>query len=182
MNRVFSPDSYITVRDGTQVCAFLNPTDPVRRDVPRALRGVMSIAAGRIAPGSRSHIHVHPAVTQVTYVTAGTLCAKMQDGAQPEPYQLIVPAGSAVVSEPGTLLQLCNETEADLELLYIVSPPYVLEIGDDARVRHDDSVVVAEDWNELESLDWRQWASATARRAARRRRSRALRRMSTNRR
>lgn len=177
MKRIFRPASFSPARDGTEVSGFLNPTDSTSSGLPWGLLDGMSIAAGRIAPRTRSWIHVHPAVTQVTYVVAGSLSATMQHPDEPEPYRLAVPAGSAVVTEPGTLLQLCNDTGAMLELLYIVSPPYVLEVGADAQVRHDDAVLVARDWNELDAVDWHPLSSEAGKRTARRRRARALKRM-----
>ena len=74
MKRIFRPGEFFIVPDGTQVSAFLNATDSTIADIPM-LDG-MSIAGGRIASGARSKIHVHPAVTQVTYVLSGDLTVK----------------------------------------------------------------------------------------------------------
>ena len=149
MNRIFSPGKFVTVPDGTEVSAFLNATDSTIGDLPPDVLEGMSIAAGRIAPGTRSKIHAHPAVTQVTYVVSGGLTVKMKDPGEAQPYVLEVAAGSAVVSEPGALLQLCNETEQDVEVLYIVAPSYVFEIGADGQVIYDDSIQIADDWEAI---------------------------------
>ena len=153
MNRIFSPGKFVTVPDGTEVSAFLNATDSTIGDVPPGVLEGMSIAAGRIAPGTRSKIHAHPAVTQVTYVVSGDLMVKMQHPGEAQPYMLEVAAGSAVVSEPGALLQLCNETEQNVDVLYIVTPSYVFETGADGQVIYDDSTLVAQDWDALDGLD-----------------------------
>jgi mannose-6-phosphate isomerase-like protein (cupin superfamily) len=113
----------------------------------------MSIAAGRIAPGTRSKVHAHPAVTQVTYVVSGDLTVKMKDAGAAQSYVLEVAAGSAVVSEPGALLQLCNETQLNVDVLYIVTPSYVFETGADGQVIYDDSILIAQDWDALDGLD-----------------------------
>jgi mannose-6-phosphate isomerase-like protein (cupin superfamily) len=170
----------MTVPDGTQVSAFLNATDSSLDDVPAGLLDAMSIAAGRIAPGVRSWIHAHPALSQVTYVVSGALTVKMKDPREPEPYLLEVPAGSGVVTQPGTLLQLRNESTRHVEVLYIVSPSYVFEVGEDGRVSHDDSILVAEDWAELGPGEWDAYATDEALRAARTRRTEALERLAAN--
>ena len=176
MKRIFSPNNFTAVADGTKVSAFLNATDSTLDDIPSSLPEALSIAAGRIAPGTRSWVHVHPAVTQVTYVVAGDLTVKMKDTRHADPYLLEVPAGSAVVSEPGTLLQLCNESADSVEVLYIVSPAYVFEAGNDGAVIYDDSILVGEDWGSPAPEHWNAFANeeamneVSARRAAARQR------------
>ncbi len=150
MKRVFRPGNFFTVPDGTEVSAFLNATDSTIADIPSGVLEGMSIAAGRIAPGTRSKIHVHPVVTQVTYVLSGDLTVKMKDPGEAQPYVLEVATGSAVISEPGAMVQLCNETEQSVEVLYIVTPSYVFETGEDGQMIHDDSIQVAEDWGALD--------------------------------
>jgi mannose-6-phosphate isomerase-like protein (cupin superfamily) len=128
MNHVFTPRGYFTVPDGTEVCSFLNATDVTESDVPWGALGEMSIATGRIGPKVHSWVHIHPAVTQVTYVYSGGLTVRMRDASSPEPYDLELRPGQAVVSEPGTLFQLRNDSDAAAEVLYIVSPSYVFEM------------------------------------------------------
>ena len=150
MKRVFHPGNFFAVPDGTEVSAFLNATDSTIAEIPSGVLEGMSIAAGRIAARTRSKIHVHPTVTQVTYVLSGDLTVKMKDPGEAQPYVLEVATGSAVISEPGVLLQLCNETERSVEVLYIVTPSYVFQTGEDGQVIHDDSIQVAEDWAALD--------------------------------
>jgi mannose-6-phosphate isomerase-like protein (cupin superfamily) len=151
MNRVFEPRGYFRVPDGTDVSAFLNATDATQDDVPWGVLGEMSIAAGRISPGVHSWVHMHPAVTQVTYLAAGQLAIRMKDPSSAEPYELSLRVGQAVVSEPGTLFQLRNDGEEVADVLYIVSPSYVFEMeGNDV---HDDAILVARTWEELASHD-----------------------------
>lgn len=148
MKRVFQPRGWFTVPDGTDVSAFLNATDAMQTDVPWASLGEMSIAAGRIAPNTQSSIHVHPVVTQVTYVLTGELVVRMKDASQAAAYDLPLQRGQAVVTRPGTLFQLRNEANAASEVLYIVSPSYVFEmVGDE--VIYDDAILVARTWEEL---------------------------------
>jgi mannose-6-phosphate isomerase-like protein (cupin superfamily) len=179
MKKIFRPKEFTAVADGTQVSAFLNATDTTPRDEPTAELDQISIAAGRIAPGVKSWIHTHPALTQVTYVVTGTLTVTMKDPREPEPYQLDIPAGSTVVSEPGTLLQLHNETSHEIEVLYIASPPYVLETDPYGEVVHEDSILVAQDWDGLDTDQWDAYASDAAKRKARRLRADALKRIAT---
>src|SRR5580765_5693383 len=127
MNRIFSARGFSTARDGTEVSPFLNATDVTQDDVPWSALGEMSIAAGRIGAKVHSWVHVIPAVTQVTYVCSGRLTVRMKDLASPEPYDLELRPGHAVVTQPGTLFQLRNDADAAANVLYIVSPSYVFE-------------------------------------------------------
>ncbi|MDH3642954.1 MAG: hypothetical protein OES38_12710 [Gammaproteobacteria bacterium] len=153
MKRIFHPDNFTTVPDGTEVSAFINPTDSVTGSWVEHLPESVSVAAGRIAPETLSWIHVLPLVTQITYVVAGNLTARMSKPGEDEPYALEVPAGAAIVTEPGTLLQLGNETEEPLAVLYIVSPSYVFETDAEDRVVYDDAILMAEDWKSLSHDD-----------------------------
>ena len=145
MNRVFKPRGFFTVPDKTEVSPFLNATDTMQEDVPWGALGDISIAAGRIKAGVHSSVHVHPVVTQVTYVVAGNLTVRMQATADAGYYDLILKSGQAVITEPGTAFQLRNDSGATVRVLYIVSPPYVFEMKGD-KVVYDDAVVVAEKW------------------------------------
>lgn len=153
MNRIFEPRGYIKVPDGTLVSAFLNATDATQPDVPWGALGEMSVASGRIEPGVSSWIHIHPAVTQVTYVVSGELIVRMKDPHSPSPYSLEPQPGQAVVSEPGTLFQLRNPYDVVAEVLYIVSPSYVFEMEGE-QILHDDSILVAKSWEELEAANY----------------------------
>jgi len=149
MQRVHRATRFFTVPDGTQVAPFLNAADSLQSELPWGCLGEMSVAAGRIEARTASAIHVHPLVTQVTYVTRGRLTVRMREAGPGETYSLAVPNGSAVVTRPGTLLQLANETDAVVEVLYLVSPAYVFEERD-GRVIYDDSLVVAAAWDEVD--------------------------------
>ncbi|MCP5060090.1 MAG: cupin domain-containing protein [bacterium] len=109
----------------------------------------MSIAAGAIGPRVSSWIHRHPAVTQVTYVVSGQLLIWMKEEDGGKPYSLRIRPGQAVVSQPGTLFQLCNEGDEPAQVLYIVSPSYVFEMDGDTVV-YDDAILVARTWDEFE--------------------------------
>ena len=108
MNRVFEPCSYFTVRDGTDVSAFLNANDVNQSDLPYGSLSGFSIAAGRIGAHKRSWIHMHPVVTQVTYVVSGNLVFRMKGPEDSNTYPLQTKAGQAVVTRPGRLFQLQN--------------------------------------------------------------------------
>jgi mannose-6-phosphate isomerase-like protein (cupin superfamily) len=149
MNRVFEPRHFSIVPDGTEVSAFLNATDTNQPDLPLGALAEMSIAAGRVRPRLHSAVHVLPVVTQVTYVVAGELTVRMKERDASASYDLRVKAGQAVVTRPGTLLQLRNDGNAVAQALYIVSPSFVFELNAGAVV-YDDAVVVAKSWKALE--------------------------------
>jgi mannose-6-phosphate isomerase-like protein (cupin superfamily) len=153
MNRVFEPCSYFTVRDGTDVSAFLNANDVNQSDLPYGSLSGFSIAAGRIGAHKRSWIHMHPVVTQVTYVVSGNLVFRMKGPEDSNTYPLETKAGQAVVTRPGTLFQLQNQSSTPANVLYIVSPPYVFEMEGD-RVVYDDAILVARSWEEREVAEY----------------------------
>jgi mannose-6-phosphate isomerase-like protein (cupin superfamily) len=145
MNRIFRPRGFLKVPDGTEVSAVLNATDSSQSDVPWGALGNMSIAAGRIEPGTASAIRVHAVVTQVTYVVSGTLSVRMQDEGDDQPYELHLAPGDAVLATPLTLFQIQNRGNSVAEVLYLVSPPYVSEMmGQD--VAYDDAVILGTTW------------------------------------
>ena len=149
MNHIFQPRGFFTVPDGTDVSPFLNATDSNQTDVPWDALGEMSIAAGRIRAGGHSAVHMHPVITQVTYVVAGTLTIRMQDADATRFYDLLPRSGEAVLTRPGTLFQLRNDSAAVAEVLYITSPSYVFEMTNKGVI-YDDAVLIAKSWEELE--------------------------------
>jgi len=156
VNEVLHADAYAAVADGTEVAALLNATRGP------AINGDLSLANGRLAPGTRSAVHFHPVVTQLTYVLTGTLTVWMQGKDNPEPYRLAADRGGTIVTQPGTLLQLGNETEAIATVLYVVTPGYLQDLD------FDDAVIAGPSWDKLHTtqLDRETLRAFTRRRAA----------------
>jgi hypothetical protein len=77
----------------------------------------------------------------------------MKDADQLEPYSLRLEAEQAILTRPGTFLQFRNHTGLSCRLLYIVSPAYLF-VMEKGRLVYDDSVVLEEDWEELEKINW----------------------------
>ena len=166
MKTLFEPGGFVTARDGTEIDPFLNPVDA--SEGVDALPGIfsrVSAAAGRLRPGVRSAIHVHPVVAQITYVLSGRLTVRTLERGEHAPQAFDVDAGAAVVTEAGVPVQLVNDTQTDVTVLYIVSPPYV---SDDAF----DDAVLLDDWNT--SLSDTDLALARERHAAAHRRRKGL--------
>ena len=158
MNQALYPDTYAAVADGTEVAALLNATRGP------AISGDLSLANGRLAPGIRSAVHFHPIVTQLTYVLTGTLTVWMQEGSGCEPYRLAARPGGAIVTLPGTLLQLGNETDAITTVLYVVTPGYL----HDEDSGFNDAVIAGQSWDSLHitQLDREALIAFAQRRAA----------------
>jgi len=153
MNRVFSIENPICVPDGTIVYPFLNPKDSTS-GLPWDLLDGFSLAAGQIAAGVRSKIHLMPLVTQVTFVLSGSLEVRMKDPGGEARYAVQLGPEQAVITRPGTFFQLVNQTDEPCRVLYIVSPAYVFELDESGNVAYDDSIALDEDWAELARLDW----------------------------
>ncbi len=153
MNRVFAIRSAVRVPDGTLVYPFLNPEDSTS-DVPGGLLEGFSVATGEIAAHNASKIHVMPLVTQVTVCLRGLLEVRMKDPACPEPYTLKVVPWEAIITHPGTFLQLANPREFPCQTLYIVSPGYIFELDEKGSILYDDSIILGESWEELARQNW----------------------------
>jgi hypothetical protein len=152
MQRVFTIANGFRAPDGTTIAPFLNSKDS-ESNLPWDLVEEFSIAAGEIAPTSASKIHVMPLVTQVTFVLSGVLEVRMKDAESPAPYTLHLAAHQAVLTRPGTFLQLINRTSSPCQVLYIVSPAYLFD-KENAQVRYDDSICFDEDWQALTAWNW----------------------------
>ena len=171
MRGALKPGGFIPALDGTEVDAFLNATDGAQgRVLGRGAFGDVSVAVGRLAPGVRSAIHAHPVVTQLTYVLAGQLATRTQDAQDAPPREVFVNPGEALLTEPGALLELRNDGDEDVRVLYIVTPSYVVERDGD-RVIYEDAVLLE---------DWRGPLSAATRARARGVREAALARLAAD--
>jgi len=134
MNHLFYRQPFITVPDGTEVAQIL-ASDSV------------SIAEGRIAPGTNSAIHLHPFVEQVTHVLSGTLTLRMQDSSQGTPYDLTLKPGQSSLCRPGTAFQLCNPSSETVSVLYIVTPAFRFKMEGDT-VTYNDAIMLGTNWDE----------------------------------
>ena len=146
LTATFRPGAFLPAPDGTEIDPFLNPADDGRDGPVPNLPEDVSVAAGRIRPGVTSAIHVHPVVTQITYVVSGRLTVRTRRPGATEPYALVAEAGEAVLTEPGNPVQFGNATRTDVHMLYIASPGYV-NVRADGRTVYDDGVLL-DDWSE----------------------------------
>jgi len=153
VRRIFSVGKGVQVPDGTKVFPLLNCLDS-QSGLPGNLLEDFSLALGEIGPSHHSRSHIMPLVAQVTFVLRGELEVWMKDPDGTGPYSLRVTAEQAVLTRPGTFLQFRNPTHAPCRVLYIVSPAYVF-LMKEGKLIYDDSVVLEEDWQELEKMNWK---------------------------
>lgn len=137
MKKVFAPPDFTRVPDGTLVAELL-----------RVEKG-FSLTPGVIEPGTSSKIHLHPFVTQVTYVRSGRLIVWMRGPKDPKPYSLELESDQACLTEPGALLQLVNPAYEPCQVLYIVSPPFLYEAGPAGNIVYNDALVLDGSWEDL---------------------------------
>ena len=93
MHNVFQRRGFFKVPTAQKLDPFLNATDVSQDDVPWNALGDLSIASGRIGPHVHSSVHMHPVVTQVTYVVSGSLTVRMMEPGAQEVYELSVRDG-----------------------------------------------------------------------------------------
>jgi mannose-6-phosphate isomerase-like protein (cupin superfamily) len=75
----------------------------------------------RYPPGSVGRRHIDPVQEEVFVVLDGTLTIHMGEGDDPE--QHVLEAGSVLVVQPGTALQLSNRHDDELRLFIYGAPP-----------------------------------------------------------
>lgn len=153
MKHVFSVRQGFPVPDGTIVHPMLDPytVSGLRERHDDSL----SLAVGHVPPRTSSRIHVHPLVTQVTWLLSGRLIVKMKDAAEATPYALQLAPEQAALTRPGTFFQLVNSTDRACRVLYIVAPAFLFQCDDDGSVLYNDAVVLEQDWDELAAADWK---------------------------
>ncbi len=154
MKKIFKIGQMFEIPDDTKVSPFLNPLDSNDKDLPPEILPGMSIAAGEISPKVQSKIHVHPLVSQVTWVIEGQLKVWMKGLKESAPYPLDLQAQQAVFTEPQTFFQLVNPSHsAPVRVLYLVSPAYVFEMKG-GQVIYDDAIILSQNWVELAKEKW----------------------------
>ncbi len=153
MKQIFSMGEGFPVPDGTIVCPAID-VSPVSRAAGQ-WTDAMSIAGGEILPGVTSKIHVHPVVTQVTWVLAGRLTIRMKDARSSEAYELPLQPNQSVWTEPGTFFQLINPHREPCRVLYIVTPAFVFEMNASGEVIYNDAVILDADWLALAKQQWK---------------------------
>lgn len=115
--------SYVVVRAEEQIFAppSWNPDEPARRvvELPRGTILRHSQAnLWRFPPGARGRRHIEPAQEEVFCVVEGTLTMLL--GEPPERVELS--PKSLVVVEPGTAVQLINESASDVVVFAYGAP------------------------------------------------------------
>lgn len=166
MKPLVRPGGFVPALDGTEIDPFLNPADARSAGLPDMPEG-LGLAAGRMRPGVTSAIHVHPVVTQVTYVVDGRLTVRMREAGREAPREFVARPGDGVLTPPGVPLQFANETDTDIRVLYVTTPAYV-SVHEAGRSAYDDAMLLA---------DWSVSLSDADRHRARLRREAALRRI-----
>ena len=100
---------------------------PRREGDPRLAAGLsdgmtrMRANLFRYPPGAVGRRHIDQVQEETFVVVAGTLTVHLGEGDAPERHEL--PAGSVLVVQPGTALQLSNRGEEELRLFIVGAPP-----------------------------------------------------------
>jgi len=119
-------------------------------ELPFDLIDGFSIAMGKIESKSSSLIHVHPHVTQVTYLLYGRINLKMKSESDSTPHEVKLKEYEAAICKPREFFQLINPYDRDAGVLYIVSPAYVFESLNN-EVIYDDAIILNDDRSGLEN-------------------------------
>ena len=100
---------------------------PRREGDPRLAAGISDALTRsranlfRYPPGAVGRRHIDGVQEEVFVVLAGTLTVHLGEGDEPERHELA--AGSVLVVQPGTALQLSNRHEDELRLFIYGAPP-----------------------------------------------------------
>ena len=153
MEKIFHPSKHFKIPDDTLISPFLNPKDTMS-ELPFSIIDGFSLAHGIIPSESKSKIHIHPHVDQVTYVLSGRVILNMKGINDVNYYSINLEKNQCAISIGGEYFQLHNPFMEKCEVLYIVSPAYVFEVNDKEEVIYDDAIILEHTWNELENLNW----------------------------
>jgi len=152
LNKIFQPSNHFKIPDETLISPFLNPKDSMS-DLPFHLIDGFSLAHGVVKGNSKSKIHVHPHVDQVTYVLSGKIILNMKGDVDQDFYQLELKSNQSAISIGGEYFQLENPFQEDCHVLYIVSPAYIFEMKSN-HVIFDDAIILDNTWEELKKMNW----------------------------
>lgn len=152
MDRIYRIEQGVVVPDGTTVYEIIGPIQSKLAHLP--IIEAESLAYGELDPGEKSHVHVHPIITHLTWVVSGTLTVGMKDVANPDMYYLEVNERETVLTEPGTFFQLLNNSGKQCQVLYIVAPAFIYEVDQEGKVLYNDQIVLDLSWDELKQQHW----------------------------
>ena len=151
MNKIFRAGPGFPVPDGTIVQSVLDPR--LASEQRASWVDDVSLAVGTIPANTTSQIHLHPVVTQVTWVLSGKLTVKMKDPDSKIPYTLNLSPEESVLTQPGTFFQLINVNAQECRVLYMVTPAFIFEATAEG-VRYNDAIVLEEGWEDLTAKKW----------------------------
>jgi uncharacterized cupin superfamily protein len=151
MNYLYKKSDRILVPDGT----FLQPIIGANISQKLGIKHIKgcSLAVGILPPGKSTSIHIHPVCLHLAWVISGELTAYMKDVTSDSKYCLTAGPEEVITTEPMTFLQLANESDSELQILYICAPEFIYEVDGD-QVVYNDAVVLEETWDELEKANW----------------------------
>lgn len=152
MNRIYKIENGVVVPDGTTVYEIIGPVQSKIAGLP--IISEESLAYGELDPGERSHVHVHPIITHLTWVVSGTLTVGMKDAASKEMYYIEVKERQTVLTQPGTFFQLINNSDQQCQVLYIVAPAFIFEVTEQGEILYNDQIVLELSWDELKARNW----------------------------
>ncbi len=152
MNKIYKITTGVVVPDGTTVYEIIGPVKSKKEGLP--IIESESLAFGKLDPGEKSHVHVHPIITHLTWVVSGTLTVGMKDSSSPDMYFLTVQANETVLTEPETFFQLINNSAEPCTVLYIVAPAFIFEVDNKGKVLYNDQIVLDDTWDDLKKKNW----------------------------
>lgn len=152
MNKIYRIENGVVVPDGTTVYEIIGPVQSSLAKLP--IIEEESLAFGELDPGERSHVHVHPIITHLTWVVSGTLTVGMKDKDSSEMYFIEVKEKETVLTQPGTFFQLLNNSDKICQVLYIVAPAFIFEVNEKGEVLYNDQIVLDLSWEQLKAQNW----------------------------
>lgn len=119
--KIYKPQEKFRLPDRTLLANIFS-----NNDVSNDFLDKLSLFLGEIPPGEKSEIHLHPFVTQVTFVLRSNINILMKSSGELEPTTLKLSPHESVVTPVNTFFQLANESQDETcEVLYIVNPAFL---------------------------------------------------------
>ena len=152
MNNIYKIEKGIVVPDGTTVFEIIGVSQSKTEGLP--ITKEQSLAYGKLAPGEKSKVHVHPVISHLTWVISGQLTVGMKDKKSSEMYFIEVAPRETVLTEPETFFQLINNSDQVCEVLYMVAPAFIFEVNEQGEILYNDQIVLNLGWKELAERNW----------------------------
>jgi len=120
-------------------------------DVSNEFVDKLSLSIGEISPQTKSSIHIHPFVTQVTFVLEGEVVVLSKQFNSLKKSMETLEKDECIITEPNTFYQVENKSQRLSKVLYVVTPSFLFIVNSDGTLKYNDALVLSDDWQYIDN-------------------------------